>query len=182
MSGSDEEGDYTLDIDSVTLEDDAKFQCQVFTSLEIVSQGTIAMSLRKWTPTTKLRWGQPLEGWSQSVRAILSSQSLVGWPWCQNHDDHVAASPNAALGFNVSDVEWWWPSQMYSVTYNMRPSCIEIYASPSKNIKNTSYKHLNISIYISTQMGYKWNMPPLLCLLWQWCFHCTYTVKASCDK
>ena len=29
MSGSDEEGDYTLDIDSVTLEDDAKFQCQV---------------------------------------------------------------------------------------------------------------------------------------------------------
>ena len=30
MSGSDEEGDYTLDIDSVTLEDDAKFQCQVY--------------------------------------------------------------------------------------------------------------------------------------------------------
>ena len=29
MSGSDEEGDYTLDIDQVTLEDDAKFQCQV---------------------------------------------------------------------------------------------------------------------------------------------------------
>jgi len=29
MSGSDEEGDYTLDIDSVTLEDDAAFQCQV---------------------------------------------------------------------------------------------------------------------------------------------------------
>ena len=29
MSGSDEEGDYTLDIDSVTLEDDAQFQCQV---------------------------------------------------------------------------------------------------------------------------------------------------------
>ena len=29
MSGSDEEGDYTLDIDSVELEDDAKFQCQV---------------------------------------------------------------------------------------------------------------------------------------------------------
>lgn len=29
MSGSDEEGDYTLDIDSVTLEDDALFQCQV---------------------------------------------------------------------------------------------------------------------------------------------------------
>ena len=29
MSDSDEEGDYTLDIDSVTLEDDAKFQCQV---------------------------------------------------------------------------------------------------------------------------------------------------------
>ena len=47
MSGSDEEGDYTLDIDSVTLEDDAKFQCQVFTSLEIVSQGTIAMTLTK---------------------------------------------------------------------------------------------------------------------------------------
>ena len=29
MSGSDEEGDYTLDIDHVTLEDDAMFQCQV---------------------------------------------------------------------------------------------------------------------------------------------------------
>ena len=29
MSGSDEEGDYTLDIHQVTLEDDAKFQCQV---------------------------------------------------------------------------------------------------------------------------------------------------------
>ena len=29
MSGSDEEGDYTLDIDQVTLEDDARFQCQV---------------------------------------------------------------------------------------------------------------------------------------------------------
>ena len=29
MSGSDEEGDYTLDIHSVTLEDDALFQCQV---------------------------------------------------------------------------------------------------------------------------------------------------------
>ena len=29
MSGSDEEGDYTLDIDSVELEDDARFQCQV---------------------------------------------------------------------------------------------------------------------------------------------------------
>ena len=40
MSGSDEEGDYTLDIDSVTLEDDAKFQCQV-------GQGTIAMTLTK---------------------------------------------------------------------------------------------------------------------------------------
>ena len=47
MSGSDEEGDYTLDIDSVTLEDDAKFQCQVFTALEIVAQGTIAMTLTK---------------------------------------------------------------------------------------------------------------------------------------
>jgi hypothetical protein len=29
MSGSDEEGDYTLDIDYVELEDDAQFQCQV---------------------------------------------------------------------------------------------------------------------------------------------------------
>jgi hypothetical protein len=29
MSGSDEEGDYTLDIDNVELEDDAQFQCQV---------------------------------------------------------------------------------------------------------------------------------------------------------
>ena len=29
MSGSDEEGDYTLDIDYVELEDDAEFQCQV---------------------------------------------------------------------------------------------------------------------------------------------------------
>ena len=113
--------------------------------LVIVPQGTIAMTLTKWTPTTKLRWGQLLEGWNQSVHAIPSSQSLVGWPWSQNHDDHVAGSPNAALGFNVSDVEWWWPSPMYSVTYNMRPSCIEIYASPSKNIKNISYKRLDIS-------------------------------------
>ena len=29
MSGSDEEGDFTLDIHEVQLEDDAKFQCQV---------------------------------------------------------------------------------------------------------------------------------------------------------
>ena len=29
MSGSDEEGDYTLDIENVQLEDDAQFQCQV---------------------------------------------------------------------------------------------------------------------------------------------------------
>ena len=29
MSGSDEEGDFTLDIENVQLEDDAKFQCQV---------------------------------------------------------------------------------------------------------------------------------------------------------
>ena len=29
MSGSDEEGDFTLDIHSVRLEDDAQFQCQV---------------------------------------------------------------------------------------------------------------------------------------------------------
>ena len=35
MSGSDEEGDYTLDIDQVTLEDDARFQCQVSISTAI---------------------------------------------------------------------------------------------------------------------------------------------------
>ena len=29
MSGSDEEGDFTLDIHEVKLEDDAMFQCQV---------------------------------------------------------------------------------------------------------------------------------------------------------
>ena len=155
MSGSDEEGDYTLDIDSVTLEDDAKFQCQVgHIPRDCFSRHNCYDSLTKWTPTTKLRWGQLLEGWSQSVRAILSSQSLVGWPWCQNHDDHVARSPNAALGFNVSDVEWWWPSPMYSVTYNMRLSCIEIYASPTKNIKK-EYKLQTfgyIYMYISIQM------------------------------
>ena len=83
MSGSDEEGDYTLDIDSVTLEDDAKFQCQVLKILHHHHQLTplilsLTHSQGKSMTNPILRWGQRREVWNQSDPDILSSQLLVG--------------------------------------------------------------------------------------------------------
>ena len=65
--GSDEEGDYTLDIDSVTLEDDASFQCQVNYDdnyyLDLYGQHQ-----------PDFRWEQHLEELNQSGLDMLYSQ------------------------------------------------------------------------------------------------------------
>lgn len=100
MSGSDEEGDYTLDIDHVTLEDDAMFQCQVGAAPGVAPvrsrYAMLTVTVRPEPPS--ITHGDSLH--TQEDRVIsLECVSRGGKPAAEVSTNDAANAPPRI---------WWW--------------------------------------------------------------------------